>query len=107
MTKPEIAAASPPGATGFLGAARARRLAQSGVRTVCPVRAESPRAAALDGIPGLEPVRLASFSAADLEGALGAASPEVVFHLASYGVDPRERDPEAMVEGNIALLGRL
>lgn len=107
MTKPEIATAIVTGATGFIGSALAKRLAQSGVRTVCPVRAGSPRAAALEGIPGLEPVRLASLSAADLERALGAASPEVVFHLASYGVDPSERDPEAMVEGNIALLGRL
>ncbi len=107
MTKMEIATAIVTGATGFIGSALAKRLARSGARTVCPVRAESPRAAALDGIPGVEPVRLASLSAASLEAALGAVEPDVVFHLASYGVDPRERDPEAMIEGNVALLGRL
>jgi nucleoside-diphosphate-sugar epimerase len=103
----EIATAIVTGATGFIGSALARRLAHDGVRTVCPVRAVSPRAAALDGIPGLEPIRLGSFSTADLEGALGDVPADVIFHLASYGVDPKERDPEAMVEGNVALLGRL
>jgi UDP-glucose 4-epimerase len=107
MTKMEIATAIVTGATGFIGSSLAKRLAQSGARVVCPVRAESPRAASLDGIPGVEPMRLASFSAANLEAALGAVNPDVIFHLASYGVDPRERDPEAMVEGNIALLERL
>jgi UDP-glucose 4-epimerase len=103
----EIATAIVTGATGFIGSALAKRLAQSGVRTVCPVRAESPRAASLDGIPGIEPVRLGSFSTAKLEGALGAIPADAVFHLASYGVDPKERDPEAMVDGNITLLARL
>lgn len=107
MSAREIATAIVTGATGFIGSALAKRLAQSGVRTVCPVRAESPRAASLEGIGNLELARLTSFSAASLEAALGALKPDVVFHLASYGVDPRERDPEVMFEGNVALLARL
>ena len=103
----EIATAIVTGATGFIGSALARRLAHEGVRTVCPVRAASPRATALEGIPGLEVRRLTSFSAAELEGALGAVPADAVFHLASYGVDPKERDPETMIEGNITLLARL
>lgn len=103
----EIATAIVTGATGFIGSALARRLAHEGVRTVCPVRAASPRAAALEGLPGLEVLRLTSFSAAELEAALGAVPADAVFHLASYGVDPKERDPETMIEGNISLLARL
>ncbi len=103
----EITTAIVTGATGFIGSALAKRLAQAGARTVCPVRAESPRASALDGIAGIEPVRLASFSANELERTLGAVDADVIFHLASYGVDPKERDPEAMIEGNITLLARL
>ena len=106
MTR-EIATAIVTGATGVIGSALALRLARDGVRTLCPVRAASPRAAALDGIPNLEPIRLPSFSAAELEGALGAVAPDAIFHLASYGVDPKERDPEVMLDGNITLLARL
>jgi UDP-glucose 4-epimerase len=102
----EIATAIVTGATGFIGSALAKRLARGGVRTVCPVRAESPRAALLDGIAGIEPVRLASFSAKELESTLGAVDADVIFHLASYGVDPKERDPEGMIDGNITLLAR-
>jgi UDP-glucose 4-epimerase len=102
-----IASALVTGATGFIGSSLARRLAREGARVTCPVRSSSPRAAALDAIPNLRVVPLDAFTPSALAEALHGASAEVVFHLASYGVDPGERDPEHMIEGNVTLVTRL
>jgi UDP-glucose 4-epimerase len=102
-----IARALVTGATGFIGSALVARLAREGVPTLCLVRAESPRAATLERLAGVEVRRLASFTQRELDAALKDLEIEVIFHLASYGVSPAERDPEAMIEGNVALTTRL
>lgn len=95
------------GATGFIGAALCRRLVAEGVRTVALVREGSPRAARLERIAGLEIARTASFDVAALRAALSGAPAEAVFHLAAYGVHPDQRDPAAMIEGNVGLTANL
>ncbi|WP_437908398.1 NAD(P)-dependent oxidoreductase [Sorangium sp. So ce327] len=95
------------GATGFIGAALAARLAATGARTACIVRAESPRRARLADIAGVEVLPVASFSTPELARAVAAIRPEVVFHLAASGVSPSERDPELVVDGNVGLTTRL
>ena len=69
------------GGTGFIGAALAHRLAREGVRDTCPVRAGSPRAARLAGVPGLTVVPVQSFDLTSMVAALGgiggAAAPPV------------------------------
>jgi nucleoside-diphosphate-sugar epimerase len=95
------------GATGFIGSALVRRLAAEGARVSCPVRAGSRRAGWLDGSPSIDVVRLASLGAEELGAVVERARPDVVVHLASYGVSPAERDPGAMLDGNPGLLARL
>ncbi|WP_437534643.1 NAD(P)-dependent oxidoreductase [Sorangium sp. So ce726] len=95
------------GATGFIGAALAARLAATGARTACIVRADSPRLARLAGIAGVEITPVASLSTPELARAVAAIRPEVVFHLAASGVNPSERDPELVVDGNVGLTTRL
>ncbi|WP_437280966.1 NAD(P)-dependent oxidoreductase [Sorangium sp. So ce375] len=95
------------GATGFIGAALAARLAAAGARTACIVRADSPRRGRLAGVAGVEVTPVSSFSTPELARAVAAIRPEVVFHLAASGVNPSERDPELVVDGNVGLTTRL
>src|SRR5581483_11718966 len=43
----------------------------------------------------------------DVDAAVGAAQPEVVFHLAAWGVDPRRRDPATILQTNVVGLAHL
>jgi len=89
------------GATGFIGSALVQRLSREGASVTCLVRSQSR---GRDGIAGLPGVQLAetSFEAADLAKKLPKA--EVVFNLASAGVSPEERDPEALLSGNVNVI---
>ncbi len=91
------------GATGFIGSALIRRLSAEGSRVICLVRPESTRADRLAGIAGVEVIRPPSFEPDVLATAVGELRSAAVFHLAAYGVDPSERDPNLMLAGNAAL----
>jgi len=103
----KITAALVTGATGFIGAALSRRLARSGVRVTCLVRKDSARRGVLAGVPGLTVIELPSLETDPLHATLARVPAEVLFHLASYGVHPGERDGEQMMEGNVTLMKRL
>lgn len=95
------------GATGFIGSALVRRLSLMEIRTFCLVRPGSPRRSRLQGLPGVELIEIGSFGDMELSNALKGRSVDVVFHLAAYGVQPEERDPDSMLDVNVRLLIRL
>ncbi|HEY3375059.1 MAG TPA: NAD(P)-dependent oxidoreductase [Candidatus Aquicultor sp.] len=94
------------GANGFIGSSLARRLAIDGVTVHALIRS-SADCSRLNGVDNISPIKVQSFETAELERSLAGISAEVVFNLASYGVSPQDRDPEAMIEGNIDLVARL
>ncbi|HVR83507.1 MAG TPA: NAD-dependent epimerase/dehydratase family protein, partial [Planctomycetota bacterium] len=82
------------GAAGFLGAALVRRLANLGAEVAALHRPGSDLAR-LKGVPARVrrvPIDLVDTSA--LKRWTRAHPPRVVFHLAAYGVDPRDQDRE-------------
>lgn len=91
------------GATGFIGTALVRRLSSEQVKVICLVRSRQ-RAHALAGLPGVEILEVASFHKQDLAAALAERTAEVIFHLASYGVQQDQRDFDQMIDGNIRTL---
>ncbi len=95
------------GATGFVGSALARRLAEEDIRVYCIVRKKGRNRQRIETIKGIELIEIGAFEIRELKKALQGISTEVVFNLASYGVDQGDCDPEIMVEGNINLVARL
>ncbi len=95
------------GATGFIGSAVVRRLLTDGINVYCVVRRESKNRSVLEGLPGVEIIEIPSFETLDLKKSLTGLSADVVFNFASYGVSQQDRDPEAMLEGNVGLVARL
>ncbi len=95
------------GATGFIGSAVARRLLAEGVKVYCLVRRESRNCSVLRDLSSAEVIEIPSFEASELRKSLGGFSAEIVFNLAAYGVNQEDRDPQAMLEGNVGLVARL
>jgi nucleoside-diphosphate-sugar epimerase len=99
MTTPERVLVT--GGAGFIGAALVRALVADGADVHLVLR------------PGSDPWRLAELigrvtvHAADLRdgpavvGAVAAARPEVVYHLAAHGVYPHQRDETALLATNV------
>jgi nucleoside-diphosphate-sugar epimerase len=61
----------------------------------------------LSRMPGVKVIEVTSFQQHDLAAALAGVSADVVFNLASYGVQQKDRDPERLIDGNIRLLVNL
>jgi nucleoside-diphosphate-sugar epimerase len=95
------------GATGFIGAALARRLLAEGICVYCLVRNPTSHPDRLADLAGAELIEVSSFELPTLYRALARVSAEVVFNLAAYGIDQHDRDPEAMLEGNVHLVARM
>ncbi|WP_437806291.1 NAD-dependent epimerase/dehydratase family protein [Sorangium sp. So ce1078] len=95
------------GATGFIGSALVRRLLAGGCDVVATSPARSSGWARLSRLsPGqrLRQLPLERLTRDALLDAVGGEPPDAVFHLASAGVNPRERAPAALVEGNVGAL---
>jgi UDP-glucose 4-epimerase len=57
--------------------------------------------------PQVSAIEIAGFEPRALRESLKGISPDVVFNLASAGVNPADRDPLAMLDGNVHLLAGL
>src|SRR5438105_8240983 len=95
------------GGTGFIGSALVHRLLIDGVRVHCLVRAKARPSSVSDALAGANIIELSSLSLEELKSSLRGFSIDVVYNLASYGVNPDDRDPEGLVDGNVSLLARL
>ncbi len=93
------------GGTGLIGSALVQRLAAEGVEVSCLVRPGG--VSRLPATPGVKAIEVSSFLADTLRRALGDTSFDVVFHLASYGVQARDRERERLIEGNVQLLSQV
>ncbi|MBI4704854.1 MAG: NAD(P)-dependent oxidoreductase [Deltaproteobacteria bacterium] len=91
------------GATGFIGSALADRLEREARRTIALVLEDDPRQERLRGRAGIELALVPRASRDGVARALGSRAPDVVFHLAAAGVSPHEREPVALVDGNVGL----
>ncbi|WP_437313010.1 NAD-dependent epimerase/dehydratase family protein [Sorangium sp. So ce385] len=95
------------GATGFIGSALVRRLLAGGCEVVAAAPARPSGWARLSRPspgPRLRQLPLERLTRDALLDAVGDAPPDAVFHLASAGVNPRERAPDALLEGNVGAL---
>lgn len=94
------------GATGFIGSALVHRLLQEQVEVTCIVRHNHrPLLASQSSL--VRTVEFYPSRPADLRAKLRNAAPEVIFHLASYGVKQEDRDLQQLLEGNVSLLVHL
>ena len=94
------------GASGFIGSVLVNRLLAEKIEVTCLVRCKQR----LKGLPvnsGIRIVEVPSFDALSLKEKLTGIFSDVVFNLASYGVQPQDRDAQLLVEGNVALLTNL
>jgi nucleoside-diphosphate-sugar epimerase len=89
------------GGTGHLGGHLVRRLAALGARVYVLARARSaPHRVA--GVAGVAKILTGDIrSRRDVIRAVAAAEPEVIFHLAAHGVNPRMRNPSTIIATNV------
>jgi nucleoside-diphosphate-sugar epimerase len=102
-----IASALVTGATGFIGSALVSRLRACSVEVTYLIRSRQRAVNALAEFPDLQVIEVPSFQTSQLEAKLANISAEVVFHLASYGVQQEDRDFDQLIEGNVALVAHL
>lgn len=93
------------GATGLVGSALVGRLLSERIQTFCLVRQGSGRK--LSSMPSAEVLETASFGVEPLRKSLRSTSCDIVFHLASYGVQVNDRDQDQLIHGNVCLLSHV
>lgn len=104
MRKP-LRSALVTGATGFIGSALVHRLLAENVEITCLIRSRSiSRMSSFVEARQIRIIEVPSFETSVLQSKLAGISAEVIFHLASYGVQQGDRDIDQLVEGNISLV---
>jgi nucleoside-diphosphate-sugar epimerase len=103
MTKPRSALVT--GGTGLIGSALLQRLLAEGVAVDCLIRKGS--LSKLPPMAGLRAIEVSSFEKDVLRNSLAGTSSDVVFHLASYGVQANDRDRDQLIAGNVQLLAHV
>lgn len=94
------------GATGFLGSALVEHLLARGVETFCLVRSKrDDRTRVLPSAASA--IHVSSLTVSELKSKLAGIKADVVFNLASYGVQQADRDPAKLIEGNVGVLANL
>jgi len=88
------------GATGFVGACLTRRLVEAGHEVHILVRRESNRWRIAEIAPQLGQHEVDLRNSAAVEAAVTAARPEIIYHLATYGGFPFQKDTLAILESN-------
>jgi UDP-glucose 4-epimerase len=91
------------GATGFLGRALVKRLHRDGVSTYSLLFDDRPRRP----LPAGQVIESRSSAAADIRAALEGGNFDCVYHAAAAGVSPAERDPQALLDGNLGLISNV
>lgn len=94
------------GSTGFIGSVLLQRLLLEGIEVTCLVR-QKPRQSPMSPVPGVRIIDIRAFEREALKLSLAEVKADAVFNLASYGVQPADRDPSLLVEGNVILLMHL
>lgn len=95
------------GASGFIGSALCARLAAEGVRTYGMVRSRRRARVPAMSDAGVRIIENPTFDVDAVAFLFRQLSPDVVFHLAAYGVSPARRDPLGVIEGNLTLTAQL
>lgn len=93
------------GGTGLIGSVLVHRLLAEGVHVHCLVRPGSRSRPA--PAPALTVIEAPSFETDDLHNSLSGVSCDVVFHLASYGVQAHDRDHNHLIDGNVRLVAHV
>jgi nucleoside-diphosphate-sugar epimerase len=89
------------GGTGFLGSHLVRRLVVLGARVHVFARARSPLHRIADVTGSVKLLTGDMRRRKDVDAAVATAQPEIVFHLAAWGVDPRRRDAATILQTNV------
>ena len=94
------------GATGFLGSALVEHLLARGIETFCLVRSKrDDRTRALPS--AARAIDVSSLTVSELKSKLAGVKADVIFNLASYGVQQADRDPAELIKGNVGVLASL
>jgi nucleoside-diphosphate-sugar epimerase len=94
------------GANGFIGSALVARLVAEHVKVICVVR-RMRASLTFDQLPNVRVIEVSSFQTSHLKSALANVTAEVIFNLASYGVQPQDRDLGELIEGNAGVVSHL
>lgn len=95
------------GGSGFLGSHLVRRLVALGARVYILARSCSPLHRIADVASDVTILSGDLRVRRQVNAAVATAQPEVIFHLATHGVDPRMRNPATIIQTNVVGLVNL
>jgi nucleoside-diphosphate-sugar epimerase len=91
------------GANGFIGSALVRRLASESFKVSCLVRKGSSPDRLRNGL-NVSVIAIDRYAPETLRAALDGLEVDVVFNLASAGVNPADREPLTLLNGNVHVI---